>query len=97
MGGPWLQETLVHEGVHKWQTVAGANRDSLEIEALSVAMAYKLATGVAQNSTLYQWEDSLRRRHQRNLVIWQDLWRIMKSVNEDTIVTARPVLLVHQV
>lgn len=92
VGQPWLQETLVHEGVHKTQTVAGANRDSLEIQALSVAMAYKLATGVAQSSTLYKWEDSLRRRHERNLAIWQDQWRVMMSVNEDTIPTARPVL-----
>jgi hypothetical protein len=91
-GQPWLQETLVHEGVHKWQTVAGANRDSLEIQALSVAMAYKLATGVAPNSTLYQWEDSLRRRHQRNYLNWQDQWRVMWSMNEDTIPTARPIL-----
>lgn len=88
--GPWLQETLVHEGIHKWQTVAGANRDELEIEALSAAMAYKLASGVAQSSTLYSWEDSLRKRHQRNYLNWQDQWRIMQSVNEDTIVTASP-------
>jgi hypothetical protein len=92
VGQPWLQETLVHEGTHKSQTVTGANRDSLEIEALSAAMAYKLASGVAQSSTLYQYEDSLRRRHQRNYLNWLDSWRVMQSLNEDTIPTARPVL-----
>jgi hypothetical protein len=93
VGQPWLQETLIHEGTHKTQTVAGANRDSLEIEALSAAMAYKLASGVAQNSTLYQWEDSVRRRHARNYFNWLDSWRVMNSVNEDTVIPpARPIL-----
>ncbi len=59
----YLEETLIHEGTHKWQSTSVMTFDEREIDALRAELAYKDSNGLDTSDAYYRFKDTLLFRH----------------------------------
>ena len=74
----YLEETIIHEGTHKWQRTNEMTNDEREIDALGAELAYKDSCGLDSTNWFYRFKLNLLRNHMANHATAQLIKRLME-------------------
>ncbi|MFZ5432441.1 MAG: hypothetical protein ACOZB3_01585 [Calditrichota bacterium] len=82
LGHVYLEETLIHEGTHKFQKTNEMTNDEREADALGAELAYKDSCGLAHTNWFYRFKQGLLNTHMANYQAAQQIKRVWKWLQD---------------